>query len=84
VLSFIESGGYALRAYDRFKRLTLNADGLWHVTHPSFVAQHRLNAGIIVDVATLDVRFRNGRKLGRWRRISRRSCRRATPSSSPA
>ncbi|MFS0738299.1 ligase-associated DNA damage response DEXH box helicase [Sphingomonas sp. 1P06PA] len=64
VLSFIESGGYALRAYDKFKRLTLHADGLWHVSHPRFVAQHRLNAGIIVEAALLEVRFRNGRKLG--------------------
>lgn len=64
VLHFIESGGYALRAYDRFKRLTHGADGMWRVTHPRFVQQHRLNAGIIVDVPLLDVRFRNGRKLG--------------------
>ena len=64
VLQFIADGGYALRAYDRFKRLTHGPDGLWRVSHPRFVAQHRLNAGIIVDAVTLDVRFRNGRKLG--------------------
>ena len=28
ILAFIESGGYALRAYDRFKRLTRDADGM--------------------------------------------------------
>ncbi|SOB79908.1 ATP-dependent helicase Lhr and Lhr-like helicase [Sphingomonas guangdongensis] len=64
VLQFIADGGYALRAYDRFKRLTRGPDGLWRVSHPRFVAQHRLNAGIIVDAVTLDVRFKNGRKLG--------------------
>lgn len=64
VLGFIESGGYALRAYDRFKRLTHGVDGMWRVSHPNFVKQHRLNAGIIVDAPTLDVRFKNGRKLG--------------------
>jgi ATP-dependent Lhr-like helicase len=64
VLGFIETGGYALRAYDRYRRLRLGTDGLWHVSHPRFVQQHRLNAGIIVDAATLDVRFKNGRKLG--------------------
>jgi ATP-dependent Lhr-like helicase len=64
VLNFIADGGYALKAYDRFKRLTKGADGLWRVSHPRFVTQHRLNAGIIVDAPTLDVRFRNGRKLG--------------------
>ena len=64
VLRFIENGGYALRAYDRFRRLTQDADGMWRVSHPNFIAQHRLNAGIIVDAPVLDVRFRNGRKLG--------------------
>jgi ATP-dependent Lhr-like helicase len=64
ILSFIENGGYALKAYDRFKRLTREADGTWRVSHPRFVQQHRMNAGIIVDAPLLDVRFRNGRKLG--------------------
>jgi ATP-dependent Lhr-like helicase len=64
VLHFIEGGGYALRAYDRFKRLTQDADGTWRVSHPRFIQQHRLNAGIIVDQPALVVRFANGRKLG--------------------
>ncbi|MCJ8157277.1 ligase-associated DNA damage response DEXH box helicase [Sphingomonas sp. LaA6.9] len=64
VLHFVENGGYALRAYDRFRRLAHAPDGQWRVTHPDFVKQHRLNAGIIVDAPLLDVRFRNGRKLG--------------------
>lgn len=65
VLRFIADGGYALKAYDRFKRLVQQPDGLWRVTHPQFVAQHRLNAGIIVEATMLKVRFRNGRQLGR-------------------
>jgi ATP-dependent Lhr-like helicase len=64
VLHFIEGGGYALRAYDRFKRLTRDPDGMWRVSHPRFIQQHRLNAGIIVDQPALAVRFGNGRKLG--------------------
>jgi ATP-dependent Lhr-like helicase len=64
VLGFVESGGYALRAYDKFKRLTRAADGSWRVAHPRFIQQHRMNAGIIVDVPLYDVRFRGGRKLG--------------------
>ncbi|HEY5711385.1 MAG TPA: ligase-associated DNA damage response DEXH box helicase [Allosphingosinicella sp.] len=64
VLSFIENGGYALKAYDRFKRLTREADGVWRVSHPRFIQQHRMNAGIIVDAPLLDVRFRGGRRLG--------------------
>ncbi len=64
ILSFIESGGYALRAYDKFKRLRRDPGGAWRVSHPRFIQQHRMNAGIIVDAPLLDVRFRNGRKLG--------------------
>ncbi|VXC66965.1 ligase-associated DNA damage response DEXH box helicase [Sphingomonas sp. AX6] len=64
VLGFISDGGYSLRAYDRFKRLTKGVDGVWRISHPKFVAQHRLNAGIIVDAPALDVRFKNGRRLG--------------------
>lgn len=64
VLNFIESGGYSLRAYDRFKRLKREPDGTWRLAHPRFIQQHRMNAGIIVDAPLLDVRFRRGRKLG--------------------
>jgi ATP-dependent helicase Lhr and Lhr-like helicase len=64
ILGFIETGGYALKAYDKFRRLARDADGSWRVAHPRFVQQHRMNAGIIVDAPVLDVRFRNGRRLG--------------------
>ena len=65
VLGFIRDGGYSLRAYDRFKRLTQDPEGTWRVSHPRFVTQHRLNAGIIVEATMLTVRFRNGRSLGK-------------------
>jgi len=65
VLGFIRDGGYSLRAYDRFKRLTEGEDGTWRVSHPNFVTQHRLNAGIIVEATMLNVRFKNGRTLGK-------------------
>ncbi|WP_375403244.1 ligase-associated DNA damage response DEXH box helicase [uncultured Sphingomonas sp.] len=65
VLGFIQDGGYSLKAYDRFKRLTRDPDGTWRVAHPKFIVQHRLNAGIIVEATMLGVRFKNGRQLGR-------------------
>lgn len=65
VLSFVSTGGYALKAYDRFKRIVRRHDGTWRLTHPEHAARHRLNAGIIVDSEMLDVRFRNGRSLGK-------------------
>jgi len=65
VLEFVATGGYALRAYDRFKRIVRDRQGTWRLTHPEHAARHRLNAGIIVDAEMLDVRFRNGRSLGK-------------------
>ena len=64
VLGFVENGGYSLRAYDKFKRLVRERDGAWRLSHHKFAAQHRFNAGIIIDVPMLTVRFRNGRSLG--------------------
>jgi len=65
-LGFIESGGYSLRAYERYKRLTRGPDGLYRVSHPRMAAQHRLNAGTIVEAAALNVVFgRRGRSFGK-------------------
>jgi ATP-dependent Lhr-like helicase len=64
VLNFIATGGYALKAYDRFRRLVRDPDGRWRIARPAVALQHRLNAGVIVEQPLLTVRFRNGRKLG--------------------
>ena len=65
VLGFVANGGYALKAYDRFQRIVKGRDGLWRLTHPEHAARFRLNAGIIIDSEMIEVRFRNGRSLGR-------------------
>lgn len=65
VLEFVATGGYSLRAYDRFKRIVRDKQGTWRLVHPEHAARHRLNAGIIVDSEMLEVRFRNGRSLGK-------------------
>ncbi|MWV28722.1 ligase-associated DNA damage response DEXH box helicase [Aurantiacibacter rhizosphaerae] len=65
VLEFVATGGYALKAYDKFKRITRDAQGVWRLTHPEQAQRHRMNAGIIIDSEMLDVRFRNGRSLGK-------------------
>ncbi|HVI05400.1 MAG TPA: ligase-associated DNA damage response DEXH box helicase [Sphingomicrobium sp.] len=65
VLNFIATGGYALRAYERFRKLVSEpAGGNWRIARPQIAQQHRLNAGVIVEQPLLGVRFRNGRKLG--------------------
>jgi ATP-dependent Lhr-like helicase len=69
VLAFVENGGYALKAYDKFKRIARDANGVWRLTHPEQAARHRMNAGIIVDSEMLEVRIsaggRGGRSLGK-------------------
>jgi ATP-dependent Lhr-like helicase len=65
VLTFVATGGYALSAYDRFKRIVRDEAGTWRLTHPEHAQRHRLNAGIIVDNEMIEIRFRNGRGLGR-------------------
>ena len=65
ILEFVATGGYALKAYDKFKRITRDRHGVWRLTHPEQAQRHRMNAGIIVDSEMLEVRFRNGRSLGK-------------------
>lgn len=65
VLTFVSTGGYALRAYDKFKRITRDEDGTWRLTHHEHAQRHRMNAGIIVDSEMIEIRFRNGRALGK-------------------
>ncbi|HEU4821069.1 MAG TPA: helicase-related protein, partial [Qipengyuania sp.] len=70
VLAFVENGGYALKAYDKFKRISRGPDGVWRLTHPEQAVRHRMNAGIIVDSEMLEVRIsaggkRGGRSLGK-------------------
>ena len=69
VLQFVATGGYALKAYDRFQRITLGTDGrgnaAWRLTHPQQAARFRLNAGIIIDSEKIEVVFRRGKSLGR-------------------
>ena len=64
VLTFVATGGYSLKAYDKFKRIVRDKDGVWRLTHPDQAARHRLNAGIIIDSEMLEVRINSGRGRG--------------------
>jgi ATP-dependent Lhr-like helicase len=64
VFSFVATGGYALGAYDRFKRLRENADGLYEISGKTVIRDYRMNVGTIVEAPTLKVRFGRGRVLG--------------------
>ncbi|WP_044043205.1 ligase-associated DNA damage response DEXH box helicase [Octadecabacter antarcticus] len=60
-LDFCATGGYALRAYDQWKRLK-EVGGKWQLRDPRSAARIRMNLGTIYDVETLKVKFRRSAK----------------------
>ncbi|WP_226689822.1 ligase-associated DNA damage response DEXH box helicase [Ruegeria arenilitoris] len=66
-LEFCATGGYALRAYDRWQRLQQRADGQMQLRDPRAAQRIRMNLGTIQDTDTLKVRLkrnRGGKPLG--------------------
>lgn len=59
-VDFVATGGYALRAYDRFAKLRPTDDGRLRVSNARIVQQYRLNVGTIVDTPLLKVRLISG------------------------
>ncbi|WP_299362379.1 ligase-associated DNA damage response DEXH box helicase [uncultured Paracoccus sp.] len=58
-LDFCATGGYALKAYDRWRRL-MQVDGLWRLRDPRAARDLRMNIGTIIDPEVMKVRFRRG------------------------
>ncbi|MEO1468987.1 MAG: DEAD/DEAH box helicase, partial [Pseudomonadota bacterium] len=61
-LDFCSTGGYALRAYDQWKRLMEGPPGTWSLRDPRTAQRLRMNVGTIVQPETLNVRM--GRRGG--------------------
>ena len=66
VLGFVEDGGYALAAYDRYRKLFRDSEGVVHITSARIARQARMNLGTIVEAPLLKVRYasRGGGSLG--------------------
>ena len=66
VLGFVENGGYALRAYERYARLFRDSEGMVHIRSERLARQARMNVGTIVEAPVLKVRYagRGGGTLG--------------------
>lgn len=66
VFDFVATGGYALGAYERFKRLKRDEEtGLWQLANAMVARQYRLNVGTIVEEVMLNVRLNRGAVLGK-------------------
>lgn len=57
-LTFCATGGYALRAYDRWQRLMLR-NGNWTLRDPRASRDIRMNIGTITDAEMVKVRWQN-------------------------
>jgi ATP-dependent Lhr-like helicase len=64
VLRFVEDGGYALSAYDQWKKLFRDSENRLHVRNARTAAAHRMNIGTIVEAPVLKVRLTAKRGFG--------------------
>lgn len=60
VVRFVEDGGYALAAYERYRKLFRDAEGKLHVMNGRIARQHRMNIGTIVEAPLLKVKLGRG------------------------
>ena len=70
-LDFAATGGYALKRYERYRRIVKTADGRYRIRDKRAAQSYRMNVGTIVEAPALNVRLalkrnpkRAGRKLG--------------------
>jgi ATP-dependent helicase Lhr and Lhr-like helicase len=63
-LSFVENGGYALAAYERYRKLFRDSEGRVHVRSERIARQYRMNIGTIVAAPMLRVRLAGKRRIG--------------------
>ncbi|MEZ5889726.1 MAG: ligase-associated DNA damage response DEXH box helicase [Xanthobacteraceae bacterium] len=57
VVDYVATGGYALKAYERFAKIRPGKDGRWRITHPRVAQRYRLNVGTIVEEAMIKIRL---------------------------
>ncbi len=63
-VDFVATGGYALKAYERFAKIRQGKDGRWRVTHPRVAQRYRMNVGTIVEADMIKVRLVRSRRSG--------------------
>ena len=64
VLEFARFGGETLSGYERFARIRQDNDGVFVGGNKRVIREHRLNIGTISGSGSLNVAYRNGRRLG--------------------
>ncbi len=69
-LDFAATGGYALKTYERFRKIVKTPEGLCRIRNAQVAQAHRMNAGVITDSPTFTVRLsRGGPRRGGGRKL---------------
>ncbi|MDZ7627381.1 MAG: ligase-associated DNA damage response DEXH box helicase [Parvularculaceae bacterium] len=69
-LEFAASGGYALKSYERFRKIVKTPEGRFRIRSPQVAQAHRMNAGVIIDAPSFTIRLsRGGRARGGGRKL---------------
>ncbi|GAN00452.1 helicase domain protein [alpha proteobacterium U9-1i] len=57
-IDLVATGGYALKIYDRYRRIIQDPKtGRWRARNPAVAQQHRMNVGAIIEAEMLNVRL---------------------------
>ncbi|MEM1071930.1 MAG: ligase-associated DNA damage response DEXH box helicase [Planctomycetota bacterium] len=63
-LDLVTTGGETLRAYPEYKKLVPDESGRLRVADKRIAQLHKMNVGTITGDAVMEIRYRNGKKLG--------------------
>jgi ATP-dependent helicase Lhr and Lhr-like helicase len=66
VVDFVATGGYALKAYERFAKIRHGEDSRWRITHPRVAQRYRMNVGTIVEADMIKVRLVRSSRSGKF------------------
>jgi len=64
LLNFVTKGSQSLQAYDEYKKIEIEEDGLFKVNNRGIAMRHRLQIGTIVSDAVLNVKYLKGGYIG--------------------
>ncbi|MBZ9631129.1 ligase-associated DNA damage response DEXH box helicase [Salegentibacter sp. LM13S] len=64
ILNFVTKGSQSLQAYDEYKKIEIEENGLFKVNNRGIAMRHRLQIGTIVSDAVLSVKYLKGGYIG--------------------
>ncbi len=64
LLEFIQYGSKSLQAYDEYRKVEIDEEGIYRVTNKRIALRHRLSIGTIVSDAMIKIKLRRGGYIG--------------------